>query len=96
MSEDNDDLLGPGVGHNSQAVAASQLRAFIERVERLNEDKAAVQEDIKEVFAEAKANGFDTKTMRKVIALRKKPKEERQEEEALLDLYMTALGEAGD
>lgn len=99
MSED--DLLGtvsdddaPGPGHNSgsASVAASQLRSFIERVERLNEDKKAVMEDIKEVFAEAKASGFDSKTMRKIIAERKKPTEEIQEEEALLDLYRSALG----
>lgn len=98
MSED--DLLGtvpdesPGQGHNSGAasVAASQLRSFVERVERLNEDKKAVLDDIKEVFAEAKASGFDAKTMRKIIAERKKSTEEVQEEEALLDLYRSALG----
>ncbi|MEO1331254.1 MAG: DUF2312 domain-containing protein [Pseudomonadota bacterium] len=73
-------------------VAAGQLRSIIERVERLEEEKKEVADQIKEVFAEAKANGFDTKTLRKVIALRKKKPEERSEEEAMLDLYLNALG----
>ena len=78
------------VSHTS--VAAGQLKAIVERVERLEEEKREVAEQIKEVFAEAKANGFDTKTLRKIVALRKKPTEERQEEEALLELYLSALG----
>ncbi len=77
---------------STTAVAAGQLRAFVERIERLEEEKAAIAEQIKEVYAEAKANGFDSKTLRKVVSLRKKPAEERQEEEALLDLYLSALG----
>ncbi len=72
--------------------AQGQLKAFIERIERLEEEKKAIADDIKEVYAEAKGTGFDTKIMRKVITLRKKDKAERQEEEALLDLYMSALG----
>lgn len=75
-----------------QTVAAGQLRAFIERVERLEEEKATIGDDIKEVFAEAKATGFDTKAMRAIIRLRKKDPAERQEEEAILDLYKSALG----
>lgn len=74
------------------SVAAGQLKSIIERVERLEEEKKEVAEQIKEVMAEAKANGFDTKTLRKIITLRKKNAEERQEEEAMLDLYMHALG----
>jgi uncharacterized protein (UPF0335 family) len=77
---------------STTTVAASQLTSIIERVERLEEEKKEVAEQIKEVYAEAKANGFDTRTIRKVIGLRKKPTEERQEEEALLDLYLSALG----
>ncbi|HUF87492.1 MAG TPA: DUF2312 domain-containing protein [Thermohalobaculum sp.] len=77
---------------SSTAVAAGQLRALIERIERLEEEKREVAEQIKEVYAEAKANGFDARTLRKVVSLRKKPAEERQEEEALLDLYLSALG----
>ena len=73
-------------------VAADQLRTIIERIERLDEEKREVSEQIKEVYAEAKGNGFDTKTLRKVIALRKKDPNERSEEEAMLDLYMSALG----
>jgi uncharacterized protein (UPF0335 family) len=73
-------------------VAADQLRSVIERIERLEEEKKALGDDIKDVYAEAKANGFDTKVIRQVIRLRKKDSDERQEEEALLDLYMHALG----
>jgi uncharacterized protein (UPF0335 family) len=72
--------------------AQSQLRSFVERIERLEEDKAAVQSDMKELYAEAKGNGFDTKIMRKVVALRKRDKAKLQEEEALVDLYMSAIG----
>jgi uncharacterized protein (UPF0335 family) len=76
----------------AQTVAAGQLRAFIERVERLEEDKKAIADDIKEVFAEMKGTGFDTKAVRTLIRLRKKDQAERQEEEAILDLYKAALG----
>jgi len=74
--------------------AQGQLRSLIERIEKLEEEKKAIAGDIKEVYAEAKANGFDTKVMRKVISLRKKDSAERAEEEAMLDLYMHALGMA--
>ncbi len=73
-------------------VAADQLRTIVERIERLDEEKREVAEQIKEVYAEAKGNGFDTKTLRKIVALRKKDPSERSEEEAMLDLYMHALG----
>ncbi len=73
--------------------AQGQLKAIIERIERLEEDKAAVAADLKEVFAEAKGNGFDTKTLRKVVRWRKQDRAKRQEEEALLDLYLSAIGE---
>lgn len=76
----------------TDSVAADQLKAFIERIERLEEEKAGISQDIKDVYAEAKANGFDAKAMRKIISLRKKDHEERQEEEAMLELYMQALG----
>ncbi|HCX66072.1 DUF2312 domain-containing protein [Parvibaculum sp.] len=77
---------------NSGGVAQDQLRSVVERIERLEEEKAAIANDIKEVYAEAKGNGFDTKTLRQVIRLRKQDKAERQEQEAILDLYMSALG----
>ncbi|RWM90045.1 MAG: DUF2312 domain-containing protein [Mesorhizobium sp.] len=79
---------------DSQVVAAGQLRAFIERIERLEEEKKTISDDIKEVFAEAKSTGFDTKAMRKIIARRKLDAAERQEEDTILDLYEEALGMA--
>lgn len=72
--------------------AQSQLKSIIERVERLEEDKAAVMNDIKEVYAEAKGNGFDTGILRKVIALRKMEPAKRQEQAAMIDLYLAAIG----
>lgn len=71
---------------------ADRLRSFIQRVERLEEDKKGIADDIKEVFSEAKGEGFDVKVLRKVIALRKKDPEEVAEEEELLELYMSAIG----
>lgn len=73
-------------------VSGERLRSFIERIERLEEEKAHIAEDIKEVYAEAKGVGYDTKTIRKVIALRKMDGEKRRESEELLDLYKTAVG----
>ncbi|APF38302.1 DUF2312 domain-containing protein [Chelatococcus daeguensis] len=73
-------------------VAAEELKQFIERIERLEEEKAAIAGDIKEVYGEAKGRGFDTKAIRRLVSMRKKPPEERQEEEAILELYMQALG----
>jgi uncharacterized protein (UPF0335 family) len=73
-------------------VAADQLRLFIERVERLEEEKKGISDDIKDVYAEAKANGYDTKTMRKVVALRRLETHVRQEADALLETYRAALG----
>lgn len=73
-------------------IAADQLRLFIERIERLNEEKKALFEDIRDVFAEAKAVGFDPKIMRMVIGLRKLETHTRQEQEALLECYKEAVG----
>ena len=73
-------------------VAGDQLRSYIERIERLEEEKAALATDVREVFAEAKANGFDVKTMRQVLKLRKMDHNERDEQEHMLDLYKRALG----
>ena len=73
-------------------IGADRLRSFIERIERLEEEKAALTADIREVYAEAKGNGFDTKVMRQVIRLRKMETADRQEQEALLDLYKRAIG----
>jgi len=73
--------------------AQGQLKSILERIERLEEDKAGVMADLKEVYAEAKGNGFDVKILRKVVRLRKTDRAKRQEEEALIDLYMSAIGE---
>lgn len=81
-----------GEASGPQTIAAGQLRAFIERIERVNEDIDALSDDRKEIFAEAKAIGFDTKAIRTLVRLRKKDAAERQEEEAILDLYKAALG----
>lgn len=77
---------------NTSTVAADHLKSIISRVERLQEDETTIREDKKEIYAEAKANGFDTKALKAIIALRKKTSEQRQEEDAMLDLYMSALG----
>ena len=73
-------------------IARDQLRAFIERIERLEEEKANLLADIREVYAEAKGMGFDPKIMRKVVSLRKMDVEKRQEEDFVLDTYLNALG----
>jgi uncharacterized protein (UPF0335 family) len=72
--------------------AQGKLKSLIERIERLEEDKAAVAGDLKEVYAEAKGEGFDTKIVRKVVRMRKQDAAKRQEEEALIDLYISAIG----
>lgn len=73
-------------------VAGQRLKSFIERLERLEEEKAGLADDIKDVYAEAKGVGFDTKTMRKIISLRKLDTDKRREAEELLELYKTAIG----
>lgn len=72
--------------------AKEQLKSFIERIERLEEEKKAIADDIKDVFAEAKANGFDVKALRAIIKLRKEDVDERKEHDAIVELYMKALG----
>jgi len=72
--------------------AKEQLKSFIDRVERLEEERAALSADIREVYSEAKSTGFDTKIMRQVIRMRKLDKADFQEQEAMLDLYLTAMG----
>lgn len=81
-----------GIGHNVGGIAADQLKAFIERVEKLEADKAAIATDIREVFAEAKAVGFKVKIMRQIIRLRNMDSAERDEQQHYLDLYKRALG----
>ena len=81
-----------GIAMAKSGFAKEHLKSFIERVERLEEEKAALTADIREVYAEAKGQGFDTKIMRQVVRLRKLENADRQEQEAILDLYMSALG----
>ena len=87
-----------GIGHNSGAVTstnaieAGHLMAFIERIERLEEDKKTVADEIKDVYSEAKGTGYDVKIIRKVVAIRKQDQDARREEEEILELYLQALG----
>jgi len=83
---------GDNITSEVQTIAAGQLRAFIERIERLEGEKSEIVDDIKGVYAELKGSGFDAKTVRAIIRLRKKEDHERQEEQAMLQLYMDALG----
>ena len=75
-----------------ESVAQDQLRAFIERIERMEEEKKAISLDIAEIYAEAKGTGFDTKILRQIVKIRAMDSNERMEQEALLELYMSALG----
>jgi len=75
-------------------VNKDQLLGYIDRIERMDEDKRAISEDIKEIYVEVKSAGYDTKIVRKIISIRRKTKEQRQEEETLLDLYMQSIGMA--
>jgi len=84
----------PRPAANTGGVAAERLRSFIERVERLEEEKAQLAHDIREVYAEAKGEGYDVKVLRRIIALRKKDPVQRREEEELLELYLSAIGES--
>ena len=76
----------------TEEVNAGHLRAFVERIERLEEEKKALCDDIKDVYMESKANGFDTKIIRKIVALRKQDRNQRIESETILELYLAALG----
>lgn len=80
---------------DSSGISADRLRSIIKRIEKLEEDKAGISDDIKEVYSEAKGTGFDVKIIRKIISLRKQEVEKRREESELLDLYMSAIGMEG-
>ena len=84
----------PGVGHNSQVggIAGEALKQYVDRIERLEEEKKGIAADIKDVYAQAKATGFDVKTLRKVIQRRRIERAELEEQEQLIDLYENALG----
>ena len=87
MAETGEPATAPAGG-----IAAAQLRSFIERIERLEEEKAEAAGAIRDVYAEAKGHGFDARTMRTIVRLRKMESSDRQEQEAFLDLYRAALG----
>jgi uncharacterized protein (UPF0335 family) len=80
-------------GATDKGISAQRLKSFIERIERLEEEKKALAADIKEIYAEAKSAGFDTKIIRQVVRIRKMDKADRQEQEALLEVYLDAIGE---
>ena len=99
--DDDDDVVGDDEGYTSDrkprknstdTESHGRLRSFIARIERLEEEKATIGDDIKDVYGEAKATGFDSKILKKVIAIRKQDKDERMEQEAILDTYLQALG----
>jgi uncharacterized protein (UPF0335 family) len=84
-----------GIGHNSEAVSQfnrDQLKSVIERVERLEEEKKTISDDIRDVYAEAKGNGYDVKALRTIVRMRKMDANDRQEQETILETYMHALG----
>ena len=80
------------VADSSDPVNGGQLRAFVERIERLEEEKKALGDDVRDVYAEAKGAGFDAKVIRKVVSIRKQDRDKRREEEEILELYLAALG----
>lgn len=86
---DKPDIKG---GDNAHAVARDQLKAFVERIERLEEEKATIATDIKDVYLEAKGTGFDTKVLKKIIAIRKQDRDEYMEQQRIIETYAKALG----
>jgi uncharacterized protein (UPF0335 family) len=85
-------VLKRGGGTGVSEVDSRHLRAFIERIENLEEEKRTIGDDIKDVYAEAKGTGYDPKVMRKIVSLRRQDRDKRHEEEEILDLYLSALG----
>lgn len=87
----------PGPGHNSdKSISAQRLQSFVSRIERLEEEKKALGADIREVYSEAKSVGFDVKIIRQVVKLRKMDASDRQEQQALLEMYLDALGDLAE
>jgi uncharacterized protein (UPF0335 family) len=84
--------VSDGISETSQTVAAGQLRALVERIERLHEEAKTISDDLKDIYAEAKGSGFDTHAIKSIVKLRKMDQALRQEQEAILDLYKAALG----
>ena len=94
LNSNQDYPMSDDIPSEAQTIAVGQLRAFIERIERLEEEKKTIGDDVKEVYAELKGSGFEPKVVREIIRLRRKEDHERQEDEAMLQLYMDALGMA--
>jgi len=92
-SRDQGDPDMSGGQMSAATLDGGHLKSFIDRVERLEEQKKAISDDIRDVYAEAKGNGYDVKIMRKIVSLRKQDASKRSEEEEVLDLYLNALGE---
>lgn len=92
MSQSNVTSINSGEAKDVGGVGGARLKAFVERIEKLEEEKSAVSTDIKDVYGEAKGTGFDVKTLRKLIRLRKMDEEKRREEDELLELYRAAIG----
>lgn len=94
MSDDSEDPLGPSKDHNERtgAFAKEHLKAFVERIERLDEEQRALADDKKDVYGEAKAMGFDAKAIRKLVQIRRQDPDQRAEQDAILETYMRALG----
>lgn len=91
--------MTPEIGHNSggdvaapESFAEDQLKSIVERIERLEEEKKTIADDIRDVYAEAKGNGYDVKALRTIVRMRKQDANERAEEETILETYMSALG----
>lgn len=82
----------PGIGHNSTGVSAERLTAYLQRIGRLEEEKSGLADDIKDIYAEAKAFGYDVKTLRQIVKLRKMDDQKRREADEMLQLYMSTLG----
>lgn len=80
---------------STNSIEAGHLRAFIERIERLEEDKKTVADEIKDVYSEAKGTGYDIKIIRKIVSIRKQDQDKRREEEEIIDLYLKAIGMQG-
>lgn len=86
-------MADPHNDDGGDPIQGDQLKSLVQRIERLEEEKKTIGDDIKEVYAEAKSNGYDTRILRKVVALRRRDLNERKEEEAILDLYLQTVGE---
>ncbi len=98
MAKKKQEAAAPGIGHNSGAtnVSGARLKSFLERIERLEEEKKVLGEDIRDIYSEAKSTGFEPKILKKIVALRKVSLDKRREENEILSLYLSSMGMAAD